>query len=490
MPKIFHTPASSRGKGSRRGRPRRINTSAPDDGSGDHADEVNLDSSGGESPRGREEGREPNNREPADSEAIMAGTSDNNGADNEQDRQELTRPASVTARTPNGNGSQAKQRNPLSIDNVMDLLIRLDEKMDQIKTDALEPLKRQVSNIEEVVDKNFDTAFNQIRGLGHKITEMENGLLHEQQAREELHARITREFTDEHTWMNATANELRGELREMRNNAQNNPRRVQGNEDSKNPFGKIPKIEITGTESNPMEMLAEVDRRLSICREQDKLRWAEKILQGAAKEWYGVERSNIQTWEEFKLRFKQTYWNRYVQQGVRDIIETGKYEEESAKGSRLEYAYELLAKAQHLEPRVQEELLVNKLCTHFGDRFYNCSINQGTETVTQLIHLIQRLEAKGIWKNQKCSNGKPYVKDRNRYRLGSKDIRVIEKGVTTEKKPWENKDRQKTKWSKKIEGTKKVNAVTKEDAEKEEETESDAESESSVEDLGNSLGLE
>jgi hypothetical protein len=114
-----------------------------------------------------------------------------------------------------------------------------------------------------------------------------------------------------------------------------------------------------------------------------------------------MERNHTETWDDLKATFKQTYWNRYVQQGVRDLIDTGKYEEETAKGSRLQYAYELLAKSKLLEPRIQEELLVNKLCMHFGNRFYNCSINHGTETVTQLIHLIQRLETKGIWKKTK-----------------------------------------------------------------------------------------
>jgi hypothetical protein len=140
---------------------------------------------------------ETSNREPADSASVIAETSEDNGVNDER-------------------------INQLSNDQIISLLIRLDGKMDRIsaevrniKQNVLEPLKIQVNNIEEVVDKNFDAAFNKIEGLDHKITDLENGLLHEQYVREEMHAQITVEFTNERQRMNTIANELRGELWEV-----------------------------------------------------------------------------------------------------------------------------------------------------------------------------------------------------------------------------------------------------------------------------------
>lgn len=199
------------------------------------------------------------------------------------------------------------------------MLIRLDGKMDRIsaevrniKQNVLEPLKIQVYNIEEVVDKNFDAAFIKIEGLDHNITDWKTDYYTSHMFGKKCMRRSQWNSRNKRQLMNTTANELRGELREVRNNLHDNPRRANGNDETRNPFGKIPKIEITGTKRNPMELLAEVERRLSICREQDKLRWAEKILEGAAKEWYGVERNHIETCDDLKARFKQTYWNRYL----------------------------------------------------------------------------------------------------------------------------------------------------------------------------------
>lgn len=71
---------------------------------------------------------------------------------------------------------------------------------------------------------------------------------------------------------------------------------------------------------------------------------------------------------------------------------------------------------------------------HFGNRFYNCSINEGTETVTQLIHLIQRLEAKGIWKkNQRRDNGKSYEKERSRNSFATTSLATTsDEGLTSQ----------------------------------------------------------
>ena len=119
---------------------------------------------------------ETSNREPADSASVIAETSEDNGVNDER-------------------------INQLSNDQIISLLIRLDGKMDRIsaevrniKQNVLEPLKIQVYNIEEVVDKNFDAAFIKIEGLDHNITDLENGLLHEPYVWEEMHAQITMEF--------------------------------------------------------------------------------------------------------------------------------------------------------------------------------------------------------------------------------------------------------------------------------------------------------
>lgn len=56
-----------------------------------------------------------------------------------------------------------------------------------------------------------------------------------------------------------------------------------------------------------------------------------------------------------------------------------------------------MERAEYLEPKIPEAMLVSRLIKHFGDTFYECANLRCIETVEEFVKLIQRFETKGMW---------------------------------------------------------------------------------------------
>lgn len=162
-------------------------------------------------------------------------------------------------------------------------------------------------------------------------------------------------------------------------------------------LGKLSKIRISENEKNPMATLKEVERRLQDVKDENiELKFVERVVEGSAKHWFEIKARNVTNWAEFRTLYKNTYWNPYVQKKVRDQIESGRYNKDS-ESTHLNYAYDLIARAEYLEPKIPEAMLVSRLIKHFGDMFYECANFRRIETVEKFIKLIQRFEKKGMW---------------------------------------------------------------------------------------------
>lgn len=157
-------------------------------------------------------------------------------------------------------------------------------------------------------------------------------------------------------------------------------------------------IKFYGREKNPMAIFEHIEQQLKNYSENEKLKLVEKFLGPNPKQWFNVQCQNLRTLNEFKIKFKEMYWNTFVQESLRNQIDTGKYNQ-SMKHSRTEYLYNFLSKAKYLEPQESEGMLVRKLGKHYGAIFIDCMMVQNIQTVEQLTNLIQRLEADKGWRN-------------------------------------------------------------------------------------------
>ena len=62
----------------------------------------------------------------------------------------------------------------------------------------------------------------------------------------------------------------------------------------------MPKLRIYGSERIPMQVLTELERRLTNVSSEENLSMVERILEGSARQWYEVKSSEIQSCETFK----------------------------------------------------------------------------------------------------------------------------------------------------------------------------------------------
>ena len=301
----------------------------------------------------------------------ISATGDNPGPDGEHGARD------TEGKTTEGSGGVRRKTKAtvISDEKVEQMLQFMDEKFNQLRDrynevtgrcEALETMwKRRLDNIEQVLDKEVI----------------------------EIHERL--EDTD-------------ARFRSMRNNPRGNTtttRKDLNDLFQRNPLGKLSKVRINGSEKNPMASFEEVERRLQdVVDEDTKLKLVGMIMEGNAKHWFEIKARAARTWTEFKKMFKETYWNPYVQEGVRDEIESGRYRKDLDM-TRLNYAYDLMARAEHLEPKIPESMLVSRLVKHFGDTFYECANLRCIETVEEFVKLIQRFETKHMWERNSRDYG-------------------------------------------------------------------------------------
>ena len=387
---IMHTPK-------RRGRPRKNqgNTSVSesnDGGSGDHLENVQMDDDGG--PSTIDQTQEEILNEPEEPRQIQQNIEENS--------------AEVRIEPPRNVDDQVHPQHEIeellrtllntSTNELKHELNQIDQRMDRLEEIYIRPLKAQTDNIEEVMDKNFREVFDELDAVHDRINRTEQILEKEKEERELQHAQLITKIAAERENNHRALEELKGKITNQENaqTPQGGPR--------ENPLGKMPKLRIYGTERNPMQLLAEVERRLPNVSSEEKLSMIEKILEGSAKQWYEIKSPQIKDWETFKKTYKESYWNKYIQEKVYDQIENGKYNGEIMKADRTQYTYTLLGKAKYLDLPIGEEMLVSKISKHFGEQFYETANVKCTETADELIRLLQRFDSKGLWKEKKTQH--------------------------------------------------------------------------------------
>ena len=90
----------------------------------------------------------------------------------------------------------------------------------------------------------------------------------------------------------------------------------------------------------------------------------EQALEDAAKDWWYLVESKIESLKDFEILFKTRFWNSSMQRNARRKIELGQYNPQG-KYTRVQYATYILGLASELDVDYSEEDLAQRLIEHF-----------------------------------------------------------------------------------------------------------------------------
>ena len=89
-----------------------------------------------------------------------------------------------------------------------------------------------------------------------------------------------------------------------------------------------------------------------------------QALEDAAKDWWYLVESKIESLDDFETFFKTRFWNSSMQRNTRKKIELGQYYPQD-KYIRVQYATYILGLTSELDVDYSEENLIHRLIEHF-----------------------------------------------------------------------------------------------------------------------------
>ena len=89
-----------------------------------------------------------------------------------------------------------------------------------------------------------------------------------------------------------------------------------------------------------------------------------QVLEEAAKDWWYLVESKVESLDDFEPLFKNRFWNSSMQRNARRKIELGQYYPQG-KYTRVQYDTYLLSLASELDVDYSEEQLIHRIIEHF-----------------------------------------------------------------------------------------------------------------------------
>ena len=89
-----------------------------------------------------------------------------------------------------------------------------------------------------------------------------------------------------------------------------------------------------------------------------------QALEEAAKDWWYLVESKVESLQDFETLFKTRFWNSSMQRNARRKIELGQYQPQG-KYTRVQYATYILGLASELDVDYSEDDLTHRLIEHF-----------------------------------------------------------------------------------------------------------------------------
>lgn len=137
----------------------------------------------------------------------------------------------------------------------------------------------------------------------------------------------------------------------------------------------------------------------------------DQALQATAHDWWEFVENRVVTFEDFRARFLDRYWNDSAQERVRRELFEGRYRRES-NSSMADYALQIYNRARYIDDAPSETGIVKRLRYHFDrdvQRALDCrQIIRIEELIATLEDLDQIEQVYHAKENYKTFNGQDY----------------------------------------------------------------------------------
>ena len=233
----------------------------------------------------------------------------------------------------------------------------LDNKYSELATeqDNLSTLCQQCTNSCATNHENILKLHKAMKKMQEQFSQMEDKIA--------LLEKENDQFIDREVEMRRLNNELRDELDTLKNasrlsctSMQETPRSVKL---------QLPKFK--GAENDrPMKFLSALKKYVQATKPDitNLQCLISQALEEAAKDWWYLVESKVDSLSDFETLFKTRFWNSSMQRNARRRIELGQYNPQG-KYTRVQYATYILGLASELDVDYSEEDLAQRLIEHF-----------------------------------------------------------------------------------------------------------------------------
>ena len=233
----------------------------------------------------------------------------------------------------------------------------LDNKYSDLATeqDNLSTLCQQCTNSCATNHENILKLHKAMKKMQEQFSQMEEKI--------SLLEKENDQFIDREAQMRRVNNQLRDELDALKNTSrlscismQETPRGIKL---------QLPKFRGADNE-RPMKFLSALKKYVQSTKpDSTNLQCLfAQALEDAAKDWWYLVESKIESLKDFETLFKSRFWNSSMQRNARRKIEFGQYYP-SGKYTRVQYATYILGLASELDVDYNEEDVIHKLIEHF-----------------------------------------------------------------------------------------------------------------------------
>lgn len=277
----------------------------------------------------------------------------------------------------------------------------------KIKTDVQEIINNKCleirNNVREDIDKKVDENIQVIKTI-------KDSMLGEQQKMRDCWSKISKEIDDKAEG-NDSISFNSGSQKGIRDETGENIE-IEREMGCNNPLF-FNEIVIKPFSGNPMQCMHPVDflnvlrdkiNDLGIKTERDKLRLAKRYLEGQAWTLFSVCEHNIHKFNEFEKWLLDNYWSPQMQLRVRsEVFKPKSYNPNG--GDMLSHFLYWVNKTKHLDPPLDESVLVGAIIEHYSDAHICQFQAREINTIDGMIRLIRILDRPEFRQVRDVNNG-------------------------------------------------------------------------------------
>lgn len=261
--------------------------------------------------------------------------------------------------------------------------------------DKILPLKLKIENCE----KSIQTKKNSDDDIEQTVIDMRDEMEEISENLNTLHETVTNEVK--------VNKEICSKIEEILNTSKSNiasiKKSIASGEVSFIQPNKNLKIPIFTNESfdKPLKYLNELKEYKNANINTDLKCILNNSLKKSASDWWHVVQSDVNNFEEFEEKFKESFWSLTIQEEQNKKLEFGRYRPDN-KQTCVQYATHMAAIAKDLN--YSEKDLVNKISRHFTKEVKNLIKSTANKTFATLIETLQELDNENKIRNRQNAN--------------------------------------------------------------------------------------